>query len=278
MSSITLSILILIMILILGYVAGKIIEFRRAKNLVRNLQSSIHLSPSISLEIAEDLPPPVVRYLKRALPDPIRPIQKVFFEQTGELRTNTSSHEWMAFSATQMVSPLGPGFVWNAKVRLPLGLHVRVLDHYDRGVGGGQVSFISALRLSSVLNEMELNSGALHRYLAESVWYPCALLPQFGVTWQAKDDQSAIATKRDRGVEVSLEFRFNDADEVIGIFSPGRWGRFGNRYEKVAWEGHFSHYEHKDGYRIPTRGEVGWYDQEELKLVWKGSLNSIHFE
>ena len=80
----------------------------------------------------------------------------------------------------------------------------------------GRVSLFSAFTLSSSANIPELNSGALHRYLAEAVWYPTALLPQAGVQWSPIDEHSALATLTDNGETVSLEFRFNDAGEVTG--------------------------------------------------------------
>ncbi len=199
-------------------------------------------------------------------------------EQVGTLRTGTKSDKWMDFTARQFVAPSAPGFVWNARVSLPLGAHLRVLDSYVSGQGGGSVSLLSAIRVSSASNEPELNSGALHRYLAESVWYPAALLPRRGLSWTPKDDRSAVATLTDQGIEVSLEFRFNDADEVIAIYSPGRYGRFDGEYRKVAWEGRFSDYRQTGGYSIPWRGEVGWYDGGTLHLVWEGEIKSIHFQ
>lgn len=259
-----------------AFIIGRGNERRRADLLVSQLQEATALvSTETTYEIPSDLPAPVVRYLRRALPKTIYPIQAVLMDQSGALRTSTSSRNWMGFSARQFVAPMARGFVWNARVNLPFGAHIRVLDSYSFGVGSGHVSLLSALGITSASNEPELNSGALHRYLAESVWYPTALLPQAGVSWAPKDEHSAIATLVAHGIEVSLEFRFNDADEVTAVYSPGRFGRFDGEYKKVGWEGHFSHYREQNGFLIPGRGEVGWYDAGKLALVWKGVINSV---
>jgi len=59
---------------------------------------------------------------------------------------------------------------------LPLATHVRVLDSYAAGVGSGQVSLLSAVAIASEAGIPVLSSGALHRFLAEEVWFPTALL------------------------------------------------------------------------------------------------------
>lgn len=263
-----------------AYLLGRRNEKRRVDILVSKLEEASNSSRSIetAYEIPPDLPAPVARYLRRALPRKIVPIYTLRMEQSGILRTSTSSKNWMDFSARQFIAPTVSGFVWNARVKLPFGAHIRVLDSYGFGVGSGHVSLFSALGVSSASNEPELNSGALHRYLAESVWYPTALLPESGVSWAPKDEQSAIATLIDHGIEVSLEFRFNDEDEVIGVYSPGRYGRFDGEYKKVGWEGHFSHYREHKGFLLPEHGEVGWYDDGELQIVWKGDITSVDIQ
>jgi hypothetical protein len=198
--------------------------------------------------------------------------------QAGELRTSTTTDSWRSFTASQIVVPAAPGFVWNAKVEMPLATHVRVLDSYSTGTGSGRVSLLSAFAVASESDGHELSSGALHRYLAEAVWYPTALLPQAGVLWAPINDRAALATLTVKGTTVSLEFQFNEIGEVTGIYSSGRFGRFDGGYRKVRWEGHFRNYEERSGMRVPTYGEVGWYDAGGWKAVWKGNLVDVQYE
>ena len=122
----------------------------------------------------------------------------------------------------------------------------------------------------------ELNSGSLHRYLAEGVWYPTALLPP-SVVWSSIDGGAAQATLKDRGTIVALEFRFNDMGEVTSIYAPRRFGRFDGGYMQVPWEVHIRDYEVRSGVRVPTYGEVGWYEDGVCETVWKGNLADVDY-
>jgi hypothetical protein len=228
--------------------------------------------------IPENLPPPVYRYLLNALPAESQVMRQVTLTQRGVLRINTKSQRWLSFAAVQKIAPMTKAFVWLAKVKLFKVAHVQVIDSYINGIGSGSVNLFSVFNLDQAVNEPALNSGALHRYLAEAVWYPTALLPQFGVVWSAKDNRSAVATLTDKETSVSLEFRFNEADEVVGIYSAGRYGRFGGKYQQVAWEGHFSAYQRHQGLLLPGKGEVGWYHSGKLQLVWKGVITDIEMK
>lgn len=235
-------------------------------------------APSVVAPADAGLPPPVARYLQRALGDAPRAIRVARLSQSGELRTGVKARTWTDFSAEQLVVPAAPGFVWNARVAMPLGAHVRVLDSYVAGVGAGRVSVMSAMASTAEAAAPELNSGALHRYLAEAVWYPTALLPQAGVRWSPISERAALATLEDRGTTVELEFRFDEDGDVVAIHSPGRWGRFDGAYRQVAWEGRFKDHRVVDGVRVPGYGEVGWYEGKTWQPVWRGRLGQIRFE
>jgi hypothetical protein len=227
----------------------------------------------------DELPAPVARYLHRVLADGQGYIRAVRLRQRGSLRTGTDTTRWLAFEAEHWAVPPAVGFVWNARIETPFATHVRVLDSYVGGIGAGWVSVLSILPVASAAGAPELNAGALHRYLAEAVWFPTALLPDAGVAWRAIDDHSALATLTDRNTTVSLEFRFDDAGEVTGIYTPARFGLFGGCYRQAAWEGHFSDYTQWAGMRVPSYGEVGWYDDVgALQLVWKGNILDAAYE
>lgn len=224
-----------------------------------------------------ELPEPVARYLRWSLMHASE-IRTVRLRQVGTLRADVHSERWMPFEAEHVVSPHGIGFVWNARVRIVPLLHVRVRDAYIEGEGSGQVALISAFPVSSAAGTPEMNSGSLHRFLAEAVWYPTALLPSTKLRWEAIDGNRAMATLTDDGTSVSLEFRFADTGEVTGVYTPGRWGTFGGRYEQRPWEGHFHHYVERDGVVVPTEGDVGWYVDGTWHTVWNGTITEFHAE
>jgi len=178
----------------------------------------------------------------------------------------------MPFTAVQAIASTAAGFLWDARVGVIPGIHLQVLDSLVDGRGAGQVSLLSAIRIASDGGTSQMNSGALHRFLAEAVWSPTVLLPSDTLRWRPIDDSTASATLTAHGVSVSLEFRFNVTGEVVGIFTPGRWGSFGGCYVQKPWEGRFRDYVTVQGMRVPKHGEVGWYDDGVWGSVWECTL------
>lgn len=271
---------IVIISIIIALLIGQAYESAKLKKLEESLIqcASKPKTNIVDFDSFSELPPPVSRYFKHVLVDGQKLIRTARIRQSGVLRTSAMNTKWSAFTAQQLIVTALTSFIWNAKVEMPFATHVRVLDSYAMGVGSGRVSLFSAFAIASESGLRELNLGALHRYLAESVWFPTTLLPQSGVIWSPINDHSAMATITDRGITVSLEFQFNKIGEVIGIYSPGRFGNFDGGYKQVPWEGHFRDYQIRSGMRIPLYGEVGWYVDETLELVWKGSLIGVHYE
>lgn len=228
---------------------------------------------AIGDELPADLPVPVARYLRLALPHR-RHIQEVRMTQSGTLRTNASAEQWLPFTAEHLVVPQASGFLWNARVQVAPFVHVRVRDALIDGIGSGQVALMSALTVSAATGGVEMNSGSLHRYLAEAVWYPSALLPGPRLQWTPVDATKALATLTNDRTSVSLEFRFAESGEVTGIYTPERWGTFPGGYRQAPWEGRFHEYRKRDGMLVPTHGEVGWYIDGEWQAVWKGSVTA----
>lgn len=233
--------------------------------------------PGRLTDACHTLPDPIGRYLQRALSGVASPIRLARLVQRGTLRSDVSREGWMPFEAVHEADPIATRFHWDARIRIATLIHLRVQDSYADGIGAGRVRLLSLLTLASDRNTPELNSAALHRYLAESVWYPSALLPGSGVQWSAIDARRALATLNHGGNAVSLEFRFNAADEVESVYTPGRYQRVGKAYVRTPWEGHFADYVRHDGVRVPRRGEVGWYSDGRLGVIWRGEITRFDF-
>jgi hypothetical protein len=259
--------------------AGIAVGFRRQQ---RELAARIHelvqaaaTAPAMdSSELVDRLPPPVIRYLRRALPQS-RPVRVVRMRQVGTLRTDVGTDRWMTFEAEHTAAPDAVGFVWNARVTVAPLIHVRVRDAFFQGEGSGHVSLFSAITMASNSGTPEMNSGSLHRFLAEAVWYPTALLPGPNLRWSQIDSNTALATLTAHGTSVSLEFRFRENGDVTGIYTPARWGAFGGGYEQHPWEGHFRNYQFRQGLLVPSEGDVGWYLDGVWRPVWKGTITEF---
>jgi hypothetical protein len=254
---------------------------RQRRSLARMVAELERHSGDGAPDLSQDtgaLPPLVGRYLARVLPRGPRAIRVARFEQRGEIRTDADSPRWLPFEATHIVTPSAPGFVWNARVRLAPLVHVRVRDALVQGAGSGHVALMSALTLSAARGNAAMNAGSLHRFLAEAVWYPTALLPSARLRWTGVDDASALATLTDHGTSVSLEFRFNSAGECTSIYTPARWGTFRGGYQERPWEGHFRHYEPHGDFIVPAEGDVGWYLKGGWQPVWRGRVTAAEYD
>ncbi|MCB1305725.1 MAG: hypothetical protein KDK37_15665, partial [Leptospiraceae bacterium] len=205
-------------------------------------------------------------------------IHVAHWKQTGELATNPDESSYLPFQAEQTANARKPAFLWNARVSVAPVLFIRVADSYINGIASGSVYLLSAIPMANRSAEKELNQGALFRYLAESVWYPTALLPENGVKWRSIDSHRALATLSDGGNTVSLEFRFSEDGLVQSIYTQDRPGLFDGEYVTYPWEGRFQDYRKVDGMMIPFRGEVGWHLPEGFWLFWKGDLDRIQFQ
>jgi hypothetical protein len=152
-----------------------------------------------SLEQLEGLPGPVVRYFEFVLTSGQPLVRSARVEQTGEFRTGGLEAPWKPFTAVEHFATDPPGFVWDASIRVAPFLTVRVRDAYSSGAASMQAKLASLITVVDQRDRPELNAGALHRYLAEAVWFPTALLPSQGVTWAATNDTTARATLADAG-------------------------------------------------------------------------------
>jgi hypothetical protein len=227
---------------------------------------------------ALELPAPVARYFARVLHADQAPIRAARFTQSGTLRSGPRGRRWMRFDASQQVSVRDASFDWDARVSIAPLLHLRVRDALLEGRGGGRVDLLSAIKLGADADRPELNAGALHRFLAEAVWYPTALLPSERLAWTPIDERKALATLTSHGTTVSLEFHFNREGEVAAVYTPQRWARVGSKFVQMPWEGHFFGYWESSGILIPAAGEVGWYVDGKWQAVWKGRVTYASYE
>jgi len=165
------------------------------------------------------LPPLVRQYFRAVLQDGQAIVSGARLSQEGRFRPDMD--EWRPFTATQFVTTRPPGFDWDARISMA--------------------------------------QGELLRYLAESVWYPTALLPSQGVRWESMDDSNAKATLTNGATTVALEFCF-DSDGLITSFKATSRcrGVIDGVPEFAPWNGRFWAYEDRDGLRIPLEGEVAW--------------------
>lgn len=225
-------------------------------------------------EIAR-LPRPVRRYFRAVLQEGQQVHRCGRLTQTGEFLVDGKG--WRPFSATHHLAARSPGFVWDARIRMAPGLAIRVRDGFVNGSGSMLGSMLGLAPIVSVAGTPDINAGALHRYLAEGVWMPTALLPSQGVVWTALDDTSARATLTAGATTVSLDMFFGPDGLITRVFTPERARDVDGRAVPTPWEGRFSDYAEREGMRIPLAGEVAWILPGGPQPYWRGRITSASY-
>jgi uncharacterized protein DUF6920 len=222
------------------------------------------------------LPQCVARYLEFALGADRRPIRRAHLRFTGTFAAKPNA--WAPFRAEQDITPVPPGFVWDARIRVMGPVSVRVRDSYSGGVGTMRATVAGVFRIVHQRGTPEMAAASLQRFLAEAVWVPTALLPSDALSWSEIDDTTARVTLTDRGTTVSLDMTFGPRDEIVGT-SGMRYRDVKGTPVPTLWVGEHRDYERIDGVMVPASGEVGWVLPDAGRTpYWRGRLVEVKFD
>ena len=222
----------------------------------------------------EALPAPVRRYFETVLDEGQPHVRTVRLEQVGEFRLGGADAGWKPLEATQHYTVDPPGFVWDATIDVAPLLPARVVDAYAHGEGYLRGKLLSTITVVDVGPDPEMNESELVRYLAETPWFPTALLPAAGVEWEPIDERSARATLEHDGNEASVVFHFDDENLIERVTT----GRYRQEDDAMApWEGRFWAYEQHNGMRIPTEAEVAWDLPAGEVSYWRARIEAIEY-
>jgi hypothetical protein len=216
------------------------------------------------------LPEPVARYFAFALTRGQPLLQAARIEHAGEFRGGFEA-PWSPFTSVQHFTTDPPAFAWDARIRMAPGMRVHVLDTYRQGRGSMHARLAGLVPVVDEEGTPEMASSALMRYLAEAVWFPTALLPRPGLTWEAVDATSARATLTDSGVSAAVTFHFDTEGRITGV-SAERFRDVDGVGVLTPWGGQFRDYREMDGMMIPTEGEVAWTLPEGVLTYWRGRI------
>lgn len=239
---------------------------------------SAQLPALVGLAETEGLPAPVQRYLRLVLREGQPIPSAVHLRQEGSFNMKADGDGWKAFSARQQVLTRSPAFVWDARIAVAPGFPVHVHDAYAAGQGQLHAAVLGALPMAQLRGGGELARGELMRWLAETPWYPTALLPSQGVMWQAVDKHSADATCRDGDLQVTLRFHFGSDGLVDTVTAVARGRLVGAVSKPTPWQGRFWNYALRDGLRVPLQGEVAWLLPGGASPYWRGRVMKIGFD
>lgn len=226
----------------------------------------------------EGLPTPVQRYFRAVLTDGQPIIAVAIVEMTGTIKMSATAKQWKPFTSQQRVVTRRPGFLWNAKVNMLIGMPAWVMDSYAVGEGRLIAKLLGLFTVAEAHGGGELARGEFMRYFAEAAWYPTALLPSQGVRWQAVDGASAHATLVDGPITSTLLFRFNEAGTIASVHADSRGSGAGKDMVMLPWDCDLSDYQRRDGMLIPRVGEAAWLRPEGRRPYFVGTVSSMRYE
>lgn len=221
-----------------------------------------------------DLPVPVRRYFETVLRPGQPHVKTVRLTQEGDFRLGDADTPWRRFTASQVYSLSPPGYVWDAEINLFPFASARVLDVYVAGTGLLRANLFGGIPVASAGPNPRMNEAELQRYLSETPWFPTALLPAAGVTWDSIDERSARATLDDGDVTATAVFHFDEEGYLTQLTAD----RYRQDIDAVApWTGHYRAYERRDGMEIPTQAEVAWKTADSEVPYWRGTITEIDY-
>jgi hypothetical protein len=229
------------------------------------------------LEQTAGVPAPVQRYFRAVLREGQPRYRSARIQQRGEFLVRPAEAGWGPFTASEDLTARPPGFLWDATIRMGPGLSVRVRDGLVNGQGfmlGKAAGLITVVSMGAT---PEIAAGAMHRYLAEAVWCPTALLPSEALRWSPVDDSTARATVTLGPVSVSLDFFFGADSLVYRIYAADRRRDEHGVLVPRPWQGLWSTYEVHEGMRIPVVGMVEWLLPTGPQPYWRGRVTAATY-
>lgn len=246
-----------------------------ARRLAASQGPDDRIGPRYSERDLAGLPAPVARYFRAALREGQPIVTRVRLAQRGAFRSGESERDWRRFTARQEFVTRPPGFLWDARIDAAPGLRVFVRDAYVEGTGAMRAAFAGLVPILGMEGTPEIAAGALHRYLAEAVWFPTALLPSQGVSWTPLDKSTARATRTDGATTVSLDFGFRPDGLIATAFTRGRYREERGAAVPRPWLCTISRYEERNGMKIPLRASAGWRLEGGDLPYFRGTITSI---
>lgn len=273
-------VLVLMVLLVIALVSG-LIRWRSATKEMRAKMEAARLPivpNTYNVQEIDGLPAPVQRYFRTVLKDGMPMVSAVRVEHTGTFNMSETGEQWKTFTSTQRVVTKRAGFDWEGHIKIIPGLTVRVHDAYIVGEGILHAALFGLVSIVNLRGTPDVAQGEMMRFLAETAWYPTALLPSQGVRWEAVNGTSAKAMLEDGEITVAMLFRFNED----GLIESGRVEARGRTVAGAViptpWEGRWSHYELRDGMLIPLEGEVAWMLPDGPKPYWRGRIINLSYE
>lgn len=222
------------------------------------------------------LPPPVRRYLAKAVPEGLPQLRGATLRQRGTFRPSLDG-SWLPMRGEQHFSADPPGFVWWGRVRVAPGIWIDARDRSVNGTGNMLVTMESTITMADSSGP-QLDQGALLRLLGEIAWLPTVFLDARYIRWSAVDEHRARAALTVNGHTVEGEFAFG-ADDLPVAFSAERYrDTGGGRSVLTPFVGRLSDFRAVDRLLIPYRVVGAWIVDGTVKDYANFEVERIDFD
>jgi hypothetical protein len=269
---------LLLLILVIGLAASTIANLRFRRTVAAEFQTLFanadHAAEIVRAADLNRLPPPVRKWLTASGIVERRRISTVHLLQSGAMRPSPRGAR-MPLNAEQEFSVNPPAFIWYANIHAAPFLSLVARDKYQDGHGNMLIKIGGLYKLADDRGP-EMDQGTLLRFLAETIWFPSAVLNNY-IQWDAGDSTSARATMTFGGVTASGIFRFNDRGDVIS-FEALRYRGAHGKYSLEPWLITMSDYRTVDGIRIPHSCEVAWKHNSDNSPWLKLEIKTLEFD
>ncbi len=259
------ALLILVLIVVtIGSILFRLSTRRRMKKLVSRAKLS-----SNRLEVAarfDALPEPAKRMIRFSCGAKIQIPKLVYLHQIGRIRKDVNS-PWLEIEAQQVYSTNPPAFLWSMESPYDKTSTVLGRDFLIDGVGGMQISFLGTVPIVNKVGTVEMNQGAMLRYLNELVmWFPQALLGR-EIGWKEVRESSATVTFTELGRTVEGRIEVDPEGRLVN-FVAKRYRSLDKGYELREWSTPVDEYGEFNGQKLPRRGHGVWsLDDAELTYI-----------
>ena len=198
----------------------------------------------------EGLPAPVQRYLRAG----IAPGTPLAVAARLRMRGQIKLGRWVPFHAREFLAPRD-GFHWTARA----GGVLSGFDSYADRQGEMRWKLLGLVPVMRATGP-DVTRSAAGRAAAEVIWLPTALLPRFGVRWQAAGDRHLIASYRIDAVEIEAHHQIDQDGRLLSMF----FDRWGDPWRTGSWGwyrfgGEITAHRTFEGLTIPSAGRFGWH-------------------
>lgn len=199
----------------------------------------------------QGLPAPVARYFRASVAPGAPLTRAAVLRMRGRLRLGS---RWLPFRGREVLAPQA-GLVWSARV-------AGVMAGSDRaapGLGSMDWKLLGLLRVAQADGD-DVARSAAGRVAGEATWVPTALLPRYGVRWEAPSDHDLVATLVLGAVATAIQLRIDDR----GLPRWVRFDRWGDPDGTGDWRLRPFGFEvgtmRRFGpFTVPAEGTAGWY-------------------